>query len=293
MNPSTIPVTQASRDVGTIGVYDGEVLLGTATTNGNTWSFTTQNLPLGLHTFTARSTTARSNEWRISITEEEMNLEAPHVREASLVASNRERLDYYEVNDDIHCMVDYNNKFGDMLNMKPGDTVKAYWVGRNITIGSPIQTVGDTPSLQPFLISKYEVIDAIGHNASLYYTVKRPPSTETFTSLTLLLTVDGHSFQVDAPTINGAHDNLRVQKQPQFYSDTTASVRAIGAGGDEWSADITPTPVFGSNAYLNFKIDPSWLARNRGKPALFNCSIRLTPSDPHYLFSQLLRIASV
>ncbi|MCF7537486.1 hypothetical protein [Pseudomonas petrae] len=275
---------QSSRDMDMINIYDGEALLGTATSTGNTWSFTAQNLPLGLHTFTARSTTGRSNEWRITVTEEAMNLVVPHVREATSVADNRERLDYYQVNDDIHCIVpDYN--------MKIGDTVKMYWVGRTITIGSTLQTVGNSLSLQPFPISKYEVIDVIGHNASIYYTVKRPPSTETFTSLTLLLTVDGHSFQVNAPTLNAGHDNLRVQKQTQFNNSSTVGVRAVGAEGDEWSAD--DMPVFGSNPYLNFTIDPSWLMRNKGKPAIFNCSVRVNPADPHYLFSQLLRVASV
>lgn len=284
MNLPTPSNDQSSQNVDLINIYDGEALLGTATSNGATWSFNARNLPPGLHTFTARTITGRSNEWRITVAEAAMNLVAPHVREATLVADNRERLDYYQVNDVIHCIVpDYN--------MKSGDTVKAYWVGRNITIGSPIQTVGSPPSLQPFPISKYEVIDVIGHHASLYYTVKRPPDTETFTSLTLLLTVEGHSFQVDAPTINDGHDNLRVKKQPQFNDVSTAGVRAIGADGDQWSADITP--AFGSNPRLNFKIDPSWLARNRGKPAVFNCSVKANPGDPHYLFSQLLRVASV
>lgn len=284
MNPVKTSIAPSSRDVEMINIYDGEALLGTATSNGNTWSFTAQNLPLGLHTITARSATMRSNEWRITVAEETMNLLAPHVREASQVGGNSERLDYYQVNDDIHCIVpDYT--------MRSGDTVKVYWVGRNITIASSPQTVANPPSLQPFPISKYEVIDAIGHNASLYYTVERPASTQTFTSLSLALAVEGHSFQVDAPTINSGHDNLRVQRQTQFNNNSTAGVRAIGAGGDEWSEDITP--VFGNDPYLNFKLDPAWLARNRGKPAVFNCSVRVNPGDPHYLFSQLLRVPSV
>lgn len=284
MNHSTTADFQQSANAELVDVYDGEALLGTAIVNGGNWTFAASNLSLGLHSFTAHSSRGSSAQWRITVAEEAMNLVAPHVREASTVGNNSERLDYYQVNDDIHCLVpDYH--------MKSGDAVTVHWVGRNVTIDSPTQTVESTPMLQPFPISKYEVIDVIGQNASIYYTVRRPTSTQTFTSLPLLFTVDGHAFQLDAPSINGAHDNLRVQKQTQFNKNSTAGVRAIGPEGDEWSVDVTP--CFGSDTYLNFSIDPSWLARNRGKPAIFNCSVMLNPGDAHYLFSQLLRVPSV
>lgn len=284
MHHPTIADVQQSPNSELVDIYDGEALLGTAIVNGDSWTFAASNLSLGLHTFTAHSARGSSAQWGITVAEEAMNLVAPHVREASTVGNNSERLDYYQVNGDIHCLVpDYH--------MKSGDTVTVHWVGRNVTIDSPTQRVGSSPMLQPFPISKYEVIDVIGQNASIYYTVKRPTSAQTFTSLTLLLAVDGHAFQVNAPSINSAHDNLRLQKQTQFNNNSTAGVRAIGPEGDEWSAEITP--CFGSDTYLNFSIDPSWLARNRGKPAIFNCSIMLSPGDPHYLFSQLLRVPSL
>jgi len=279
------PVIHQPPTAETVDIYDDEKLLGAATIDGSHWSFTVDNLSPGLHAFTARSSGAKSNKWAVTVTESNLNLPVPHVNGATPGLPNSERLDYYTINDDIQVVIpDYG--------IKLGDSVGLYWTGRGgINLFSEQTAAENPPALLPFSISKYQVIDAILTTAVIYYTVKRKDEAQVHPSPTLILTVEGHTFPVNAPTINGAHDNLRVWKQNEFNNGTTAGVRAIGPDGDEWSADSTP--AFGGNDYLNFEIDPSWLARNRGRSAIFNCSIRLNPSDPHYLFSQLLRIQAV
>lgn len=284
MEQST-PIIDQPPKAETVDIYEGNNRLGAATLNGSHWSFIAENLSSEPHTFTAHFAGAESNKWTVTVTEGNLNLPAPHVNGATPGQANSERLDYYTINDDIQVVIP---EYG----IKLGDTVGVHWTGRGgITRFSEQTAVGNPPALQPFSISKYEVIDAILTNAFIYYTVKRTNDTQVYTSSTLILTVEGHPFPVNAPTINADHDNLRVLKQNEFNNGTTAGVRAVGPGGDEWSTD--PTPAFGGNDYLNFKIDPSWLARNRGKSAIFNCSIRINPSDSHYIFSQLLRIPAV
>jgi hypothetical protein len=289
MNTSKIePIPKA-----TVEVFDGTTSLGVATLNGSTWTLAVSKLSLGVHRLSARSATATSSQWTLTVTEKEeyMNLTPATVLEAHSITDNSQRIDYYlDVNNSgletIHVIVpDYN--------MKTGDSVKVKWLGRgNHEENSPTQTVGNPPSLQPFAISKYEVIDVIGFNASIGYSVKRPPSDTLHQSPVLRLAVEGHAGTIVAPTINADHNNLRVQKA-QFNSNSTAAVRCIGGNSDSdvWSSDDT---TFGSASYLNFSINNNWLARNRGRSVKFDWSVRVNPGDGHnYKFSQLLRIPSL
>lgn len=280
--------SNSEKNVTTVEVFDGGRALGFATVTGNSWTLDVAWLTLGDHVLTARSGTSASSDWKFTVTETDpgLNLTRPSVQEARPEVGEKERLNYYDVNGDVHVVIP-------AYGMKSGDTVKLYWSGRNITLGSPIKVVGSPPALDPFTISKYEVIDVILGNASIWYTVKRPPNEDTYTSLTRELIVDGHAYTVDAPTINGAHDNLRVTRQSQFNNATTVEVRAIGgdADSDVWSSD---TMTFGDNREVNFSIDSNWRARHRAKPVKFNCSIRVNPSDgSHYLLSQLRRVSSL
>ena len=281
------PNSAASTKAAVVEVFDNNRLVGSAVVTGNTWSMTVSPLSLGAHALTAKSGTATSNTYGVTVVEAgpPLDLRRPHVQEAQPEQGDKERLNYYNVKADIHVDTPYN--------LQPGDSVKLYFFGRNITLGSPIQTVGSPPSLQPFVISKYEVIDVIGANATIWYTVRRPPSTEDVQSPLLALIVDGHSYTVNAPTLNGGHNILRVTRQSQFNNETTVEVRCIGGNADSDTWNSTHLK-FASGSYLEFPIDPAWRARNLGKPVKFNCSIRVNPGDGNnYLFSQLLRVSSL
>jgi hypothetical protein len=155
--------------------------------------------------------------------------DAPQVREATFSAIDTQWLDYYAVNDDIHIIVP-------ITQLRPNDTVKVFWVGRNTTIKSDTLTVGTSPETLEFVISKYEVTDVIGYaTTDIYYTVKKQGTSDTYTSNHLKLSVTGHSFTIKPPTINSSNNNLRVWRQDEFNDTTTARVRAIGV--TEWEVE--------------------------------------------------------
>jgi len=206
--------------------------------------------------------------------------DAPQVREATFSAIDTQWLDYYEVNDDIHIIVP-------ITQLAPNDTVKVFWIGRNTTIKSETLTVETSPEPLEFVISKYEVIDVIGYaTTDIYYTVKKQGISDTYTSNHLKLSVTGHSFTIKAPTINSSNNNLFVWRQDKFNDTTTARVRAIGV--TDW--EVEHNQKFGAEKYLNFPIDPAWLAANRGHSVVFDYSLRLNTGDTRWLFSQLLRV---
>jgi hypothetical protein len=206
--------------------------------------------------------------------------DAPQVREATFSGFDTQWLDYYAVNDHIHIVVP-------IAQLASNDTVKVFWVGRSTTIKSDILTVGTSPEPLELVISKYEVIDVIGYiTTDIYYTVKKQGTSDTYTSNHLKLSVTGQSFTIKPPTINGSNNNLRVWRQDEFNDTTTVRVRAIGL--TEW--EVEHNQRFGGEQYLNFPIDPVWLAANHGHSVVFDYSLRLNTGDTRWLFSQLLRI---
>ena len=103
-----------------------------------------------------------------------------------------------------------------------------------------------------------------------------------------MLTVYGanHTFDVKAPQLNAERNILTVSRQSDFSETTTARVRAIGV--TDWESEEALT--FNDKGELKFDLDSDWIAQNKGKSVLFNYSLRLRPSDSHFLFSQLLRL---
>jgi hypothetical protein len=148
--------------------------------------------------------------------------------------------------------------------------------------------VGSPPAPLKFKISKYEVIDVIGWPITdVWYTVRRASIIGDRESghLQLAVTGSGQNFDVAAPTLNGSKNNLRVWRQSEFNSTTTARVRAIGV--TEWESH---SQEFVNEDSLDFPIDTEWLKQNRGLSVVFNYSLRLRDDGAHFLFSQLLRI---
>lgn len=262
-----------------VNVFDNGLPLGTATvqTDG-TWELPVQGLATGPHTFMALANDVISNSWMINVEQNnEMNLTAPHFKNATAAGNDREQINYYVNEGDGYVEIP---AYGAQI----GDTVRVSWVGRSITIESEIQTV-TTPAVPLiFKISMYEVIDCIGANATIRYTVVRPPSTEVHTSLALSLTVMGHSGVIAAPTINRPdNNNLRVQFVSDYYS---AQARFIGLTTVE-----SPIKKF-DGSYINFPIDEAWLNANRGRPVLFNWSLKRF-GNSQIFYSQILRVSNL
>lgn len=237
------------------------------------WSFLTSTLAPGAHTFTAHADGQMSNNWVISVGTSQMDLRAPHFRGATGVGQNREEINYYAQEGDGFVEIpDYG--------MNPGDTVRLTWVGRRVTVQSEIQTVANPPRPLVFKISMYEIIDCIGVNATMTYTVVRAPAGPS-TSQSMSLSVFGHVGAIDAPTINSPNNNnIRVQFAQNYYS---AQVRFIGLT----TVESAVREFHGD--YINFAINETWRAQNRGKPVLFNYSLKRF-DNTQIFYSQILRV---
>lgn len=259
-----------------VQVFDNGNPLGTVTTQADgTWSYPVTGLVPGAHRFTALSKGVVSNQWMVNIEQDdEIDLVAPHFINGTATGNDREQINYYAHEGDGYVQIP-------AYGARTGDTVRISWTGRNITIESEIQTVTDPATALIFKISMYEVIDCIGANATIRYTVVRPPSNEVHTSLALSLTVLGHSGAIAAPTINRPdNDNLRVQFVTDYHS---AQARFIGLTTVE-----SPIRNF-DGTYINFTIDPVWRSANRGRPVLFNWSLKRFDNDQIF-YSQVLRV---
>ncbi|WP_296178835.1 hypothetical protein [Pseudomonas sp. UBA1879] len=261
---------------------DGTPIGTTTADQSGQWHYNAAGLADGVYSFTAHTGTESSSSWRLTIKQPAV-LIVPYVQHANVAppVNDRQTLAYYQIKADIDVVVpDYG--------MQPGESVKLYWVGRNTTYGSEIQTVANPPRPLRFKISKYEVIDVIGHRSTrIHYTVKRGTA-EPVLSHTLSLDVSGYPGEAPlvAPTLNAAHDNIRVQRQTGMGTSTTVEVRGLGT--TEWQSN---SQTLGSAQYLNFPVSATWLKANEGKPVKFNYSVRLKPSDgSNYRFSQLLRL---
>lgn len=259
-----------------VQIFDNGIAIGTAPTQADgTWSYPATRLVPGAHRFTALVKGIASNQWTINVEQNnEMILVVPHFTNATAAGNDREQINYYAHEGDGHVEIP-------AYGAEIGDWVQVSWIGRNITIESEIQTVTNPATALIFKISMYEVIDCIGANATIRYTVVRPPSNEVHTSLALSLTVMGHSGAIAAPTINRPdNDNLRVQFVSDYYS---AQARFIGLTTVE-----SPIRKF-DGSYINFTIDPDWRNANRGRPVLFNWSLKRFGNDQIF-YSQVLRV---
>jgi hypothetical protein len=238
-----------------------------------TWNYQPPALTPGPHVFTAHADGQLSNNWVISVGTEQMNLTPPHFRLATSVGPNREEINYYAHEGDGSVEIpDYGRRVG--------DSVRLTWVGRRVTVQSEIQTVTDPAVPIVFKISMYELIDCIGVNATLTYTVVRAPAGPS-TSQSMSLSVFGHVGAIEAPTINSPdNNNIRVQFRDDYYS---AQVRFIGLTTVE-----SPIREFHGN-YINFPINETWRSQNRGRLVLFNYSLRRFGNTQIY-YSQILRV---
>lgn len=294
----------------TVDIYDGQTLLGPATVTGESWSFETREpLGLGAHTLIARSGTYASDPRTLTVIEPDPVFDPVHptVKEAAPVVgeTDKQLLIYYQertengvttfFRDDIHVEVP---NYG----MTPGETVKVYWKSANITLGSKVERVGDTPGPMSFVITKYEVADAINFDVDIWYTVLRlnAPNPIESKHLTLLVrVVPPNNLIVARPRLSTLgspperYTVLVVERQQGFNDTTTAAVRCI-AGDDDSDTWSSEPLMFGKEAALTFAIGKEWQERNLGKKVKFNSSIRRNPSDgTKYFYSSLLRIAEL
>ncbi|MHC8391915.1 hypothetical protein ACYZTM_28810 [Pseudomonas sp. MDT2-39-1] len=165
-----------------------------------------------------------------------------------------------------------------------GHTVKVYWVGRNNTYGSEVQTVGQPDQTLTFLIHRLDVIDCIGSGAEVYYTVEYPGIAEPLKSRPLDLTVTRQRFHLPEPTLSA---DKRIATVSYVGMSSGYSVRIA------WHGKVTrygPEVPINNTSQMRLSIDPAWIAESAGLPVRINYTVLHTGSGERLMFSWILRL---
>ncbi|PMQ12684.1 hypothetical protein PseAD21_06960 [Pseudomonas sp. AD21] len=168
----------------------------------------------------------------------------------------------------------------------PRQSVKVYWIGRNTTYASEVQIVTAVGQTLQFRIPREEVVDTVGSSAKVYYTVRLPDTTEDRPSKPLNITITGQRHHLPEPTLNAAKDNLRT-----YYPtlDGTYKVR-ISLTVETIRYDSEEFFITQPSSYTDVVVPSSWIPPNRGKPGLFNYTLRKTGTGEPIIFSWYLRV---
>jgi hypothetical protein len=167
----------------------------------------------------------------------------------------------------------------------PGQTVKVYWLGRNSTYGSEIQTVSFAGQTLKFSVPRLEVVDCIGRGAEIWYTVRLPNTTQDLPSRDLNITVTPQSLRLAEPTLNGDKSNLRTP-YPSPIDKYTVRIAFFGVN-THYGPEVQITSP---TEYTNHPVPRAWLDENRGKTVMFNFTLRKTGAGERIIFSWYLRL---
>ncbi|TBN35550.1 hypothetical protein [Pseudomonas sp. BGI-2] len=165
-----------------------------------------------------------------------------------------------------------------------GHTVKVYWVGRNNTYGSEVQTIGQPGQTLTFLIHRLDVIDCIGSGANVYYTVEYSGIPTPIRSRSLNLTVTHQRFHLPEPTLSSDKRTATVS----YVGMTSGYLVRIA-----WHGKVTrygPEVPITNTAQMRLSIDPAWIAESAGLPVRINFTILRAGSGDRLMFSWILRL---
>ncbi|WLH38113.1 hypothetical protein PSH79_12750 [Pseudomonas sp. FP2196] len=215
----------------------------------------------------------------VHIRKTELDLLAPKVleaKDANGTVLNFGR-DFYSAQ---HATVEVNYTGSDI-----GQSVKVYWLGRNNTYDSEVQTVTSAGQTLQFHVPRLEVVDTLSSGAEVSYTVRLPGTDENIPSRDLDLTVTGQKHHLPEPTLNTAKNNLRV-----YYPTLEAAYKvriSLTVGTNRYDSaefDITQP------SYTNVSVPSSWITPNIGKQGLFNYTLKRTGTNEPIIFSWYLRV---
>jgi hypothetical protein len=182
----------------------------------------------------------------------------------------------------------YESKFAtvevNFIGSASGQTVKVYWLGRNSTYGSEIQTVSHAGQTLSFQVPRLEVVDCIGTGAQVSYTVRLPGTTKDLPSEDLRIRVTPQKHHLPEPTLSSDKLNIRAY-YPILDGDYKVRLAVFGKVtrySEEFNI-IQPS-------YTNIAVPQSWLTENRGLPVMFNCTLKKTDTNEPLIFSWCLRI---
>ncbi|MBD0686318.1 MULTISPECIES: hypothetical protein [unclassified Pseudomonas] len=214
-----------------------------------------------------------------------------HVRQPALDLSKPKVLEARELNGE---RLNFENDFyyADFATVEvsytgsaQGQEVKVYWIGRNSTYGSEIQTVSQAGQTLQFQVPRNEVVDCIGTGAAVMYTVRLPGTTTDIPSPRLNLTVTAQKHRLPEPTLDSSKTNLRAY-HPMFSTAHTARVALFGVTV-RYGQEIPITP---NTSQTDLRVDPAWISENRGRPIMINWTLRETGTGTPIVFSWFLRL---
>ncbi|MET0849385.1 MAG: hypothetical protein ABWY46_24675 [Pseudomonas sp.] len=165
-----------------------------------------------------------------------------------------------------------------------GQTVKVYWLGRNSTYGSEIQTVSYAGQTLKFDVPRLEVVDCIGTGARISYTVRLPGTTEDLPSAPLDIRITGQKHHLPEPTLSSDKTNLRAYYPTLegHYKVRLALFGRVTRYGDEFT--ITDP------SYTNLPVLQAWLTENKGFDVFFNYTLKKIDTNEPLIFSWCLRV---
>jgi hypothetical protein len=163
--------------------------------------------------------------------------------------------------------------------------VKAIFAGRKFSWISDAQTVNIPGQILTFKVPRLEVVDSIGSNAKVSYTVQLPGTTTDVPSKVLDLQITAQKHALPEPTLNAAKTNLRI-----YYPTLEATYKhriALHGVTTRYGAE---TYIVQAN-YTDVAVPSAWLTENQGKDVMFNFTLKRVNSAELIIFSWCLRVS--
>ncbi len=201
---------------------------------------------------------------------------APKLREASGDEGRRLLLaDFYRA-DHVTIVVPI------YAGMLPGQTVGARWKGPFATYDTAIATVATLAPVE-LTVPRREVVDAIGHNVEITFTVKRGDE-PIETSKPLVVPVEAQELELPAPELDADHKQVIV-RFPTLGAGHQVNVRLQGAT----TLDL-PIKTVTNQTELSFAIPATWLQQNRDRVVYVTYAVATIKAGDLWQFSRVLRV---
>jgi hypothetical protein len=166
-----------------------------------------------------------------------------------------------------------------------GQSVKVIFAGRKFIWISVAQTVNIPGQILTFKVPRLEVIDSIGSNVKVSYTVRLPGTTTDVPSKVLDLQITAQKHALPEPTLNAAKTNLRI-----YYPTLEATYKhriALHGVTTRYGAE---TYIVQAN-YTDVAVPSAWLTENQGKDVMINFTLKRVNSTELIIFSWCLRVS--
>jgi hypothetical protein len=218
-----------------------------------------------------------TSDAKLLIIKTTINLKPPKVLEA-----------YGELGDHLRMSDIYEARFVTVqvqqyVGMAIGQTIRVRWASARYLHDSAIIPVTAVGAMN-VTVPRMEVVDSIGSNVPVSFTVRTYPNGPLHRSDPLRLVVDAQAFVLPPPRLTEDKSTVTV-RYPAMADAHEARVRLGGVVTRRTAWKDMKTGVT-----ADFPIPPDWIAENQGKPVLINYSVNRRGVDEQSQFSQVLRV---